>query len=311
MLRAKFRSLLQAPVLRRYARLILVLALIGAALASFAAWDWRLELFSHFLPFYLIGTLLGAVLIPQRRWRIGLWLISAVLLGQIGKALYSGDSEKSQDIGPLRAIAMNLLISNTEYQATEQWLLAQQADVVLLTEATPLWQTNLAELQRKLPYGCAAWDDSPFGISVLLKAKPRSCEVIYTEPQYSLFPYVRIELANHTVVYGNHPPPPLGIELATARNQALLILAKRIAKESQAVIVLGDMNITPYSPLYQDFRRNAGLSEVGFAGKPTWSPIQGVPFLPLDRALVRGLAGRLSVAPDLGSDHRAIVLDVK
>jgi len=295
----------------RYGRLVFVLALLGAALASLAAWDWRLELFSHFLPFYLICTLLGALLLKQRRWRIALLLISLGLAWQMALALSSPAQSVVVRSKPLRAIAMNLLFSNTEYQAAEQWLLAQQADVIVLTEATPLWQRHLAELHKAMPYGCAAWEESPFGIAALLKEKPIQCEVLYTNVQYRLFPYIRIELADHTVVYGIHPPPPLGIELATARNQALLILAERIAQEHHAVIVLGDMNITPYSPLYQAFRRDAGLSEIGFAGWPTWSPIQGLPFLPLDRVLVRGLAGRLSVGPYLGSDHRAIVLDVE
>ncbi|MBM5571912.1 MULTISPECIES: endonuclease/exonuclease/phosphatase family protein [Deefgea] len=295
----------------RYGRLVLALALLGAALASLAAWDWRLELFSHFQPFYLICTLLGAFWLKQRRWRIALLLISVILLWQMALALSSPVQSVVEHSKPLRAIAMNLLLSNTEYQQTEQWLLAQQADVIVLTEATPLWQQHLANVQKVMPYGCAAWEDSSFGIAALLKEKPIQCEVLYTDQQYRLFPYVRIELADNTVIYGIHPPPPLGIELATARNEALLILAERIAKESQAVIVLGDMNITPYSPLYQAFRRDAGLSEIGFAGWPTWSPMKGLPLLPLDRALVRGLAGRLSVAPHLGSDHRAIVLDVE
>ena len=150
-------------------------------------------------------------------------------------------------------IALNVLFTNTAYQTSEQWLMAQQADVVLLTEATPQWQANLAALQRAMPYGCAMWDDSPFGMAVLLRVKPIQCEILYTDETYRLYPYICIERADHTVVYGIHPPPPLGIELATARNQALRILAEQIARENHPLIVLGDMNITPYSPLYQHF----------------------------------------------------------
>nr|WP_314899649.1 endonuclease/exonuclease/phosphatase family protein [uncultured Deefgea sp.] len=308
-MRAKLVGFMKWPVWGRYGRLMVVLSLIGAGLGSFATHDWRLELFSHFLPFYIGAILLGGIFLP--RWRMGLLLLVTILLVQLWVALSADDTESKRYIGPFRAIAMNLLVSNTEYRATEDWLLAQQPDLVLLTEATPLWQSNLPVLQRAMPYGCAAWEDSPFGIAVLLKTKPLSCEVLYTEPKDQLFPYLRLERANHTVVYGLHPPPPLGEELAAARNRALLILAQRIAAEEVAVIVLGDMNITPYSPLYQAFRHDAGLREVGFAGKATWSPMKGLPVLPLDRALVRGLVGSLSLAPYLGSDHRAIVLDVE
>lgn len=315
-MRAKLQSWRKLPIWRRYGRLILFLALLGSALASFAADDWRLELFSHFLPFYLLITLLGAVFWP--RWRLILLLIALLLGWQLWWAIAADEVKtavpnqvKSQRVGPLRVIAQNLFINNTQYQQMAQWLLAQQPDVVFLTEATPNWKANLSELQRVLPYGCAAWEDSPFGIAALLKSPPLRCEIIYSDQQYQLFPFIRIELANHTVLYGIHPPPPLGQALASARNQALINLANKIAQEKAPVIVLGDMNITPYSPLYQTFRRKAGLAEIGFAAWPTWSPILGVPLLPLDRALQRGLEASINIAPPLGSDHRAIVVDVK
>jgi endonuclease/exonuclease/phosphatase (EEP) superfamily protein YafD len=99
--------------------------------------------------------------------------------------------------------------------------------------------------------------------------------------------------------------------LALSRNKTLAHVAQRIGQETLPVLVLGDMNSTPYSPWYQDFRQTAGLHEVGFSGWPTWGPWpQGPLILPLDRSLVRGLWATMAIGPVLGSDHRAVMVDI-
>jgi endonuclease/exonuclease/phosphatase (EEP) superfamily protein YafD len=290
------------------AKRALWLSLIGAILGSFAIFDWRLELFSHFLPFYGFFIAVGVMLERQKYKRLFLLMMLAFICWQLKAAWFVENSWPVKPHAPFRLIAMNVFLNNTEYENTQNWLLAQQADAIFLTEATPLWQSNLLKLQKSMPYGCAIWEDSPFGLAILLKTQPIKCEIFSSE---GLPPYVRVELASHVVIYGIHPPPPLGSTLAAARNLALKILAQRIAAEKSPVIVLGDMNITPYSPLYQAFRHDANLNEVGFSASPTWSPLPILPpILPLDRSLVRGVAANLKIGPNLGSDHRAIVLNV-
>ncbi len=284
------------------------LSLIGATLGSFAIFDWRLELFSHFLPFYGFFIAIGMMLERQTYKRLFLFIALVFVCWQLKAAWVMQNPWPVKPHAPFRLVAMNVFLNNAEYENTQNWLLAQKADAIFLTEATPLWQSNLLKLQKSMPYGCAIWEDSPFGLAILLKTQPIKCEVFSSE---GLPPYVRVELASHVVIYGIHPPPPLSSTLAAARNLALALLAQRIAAEKSPVIVLGDMNITPYSPLYQAFRRDANLSEVGFSASPTLSPLPLLPpILPLDRALVRGVSANLKIGPKLGSDHRTIVLTV-
>ncbi|WP_373976365.1 endonuclease/exonuclease/phosphatase family protein [Chitinibacter sp. SCUT-21] len=295
------------PHLRRQlAHRALWLALLGLLLTSLAGLAWWLELFSHFLPFYLLLALAGLLLASRLRERIFGLVLVATIGAVCGWTLYTPTAIGTYQ--PIKVIAFNLLFSNTQYQKAEQWLTAQGADVILLTEATTEWQSQLAALQQTLPYGCAAWEDSPFGIAVLLKQAPRRCEVRFAPAMPQQFPHLRVELAGGLVVYGIHPPPPLGAELAAARDQQLRYLAQQIAQETAPVLVLGDFNITPFSPIYREFRSQAALAELGFNFAPSWSPIIGWPLLPLDRALARGISVQLTIGPALGSDHRPIVV---
>ncbi|WP_157670350.1 endonuclease/exonuclease/phosphatase family protein [Chitinibacter sp. GC72] len=297
------------PRLRsQLAQRALWLAILGLLLTSLAGLTWWLELFSHFLPIYLLLAMAGLLLASSLRERIFGFVLVTVVGAVYGWALYTPSPTGAYH--PSTAIAFNLLIANTQYRNVEQWLNAQGADVILLTEATTEWQSQLSTLRQTLPHGCAAWEDNPFGIALLLKQAPRHCEVRFSPAMPQQYPHLRVELADGLVVYGIHPPPPLGAELAAARDQQLRYLAQQIAQESAPVLVLGDFNITPFSPIYRAFRSQAGLAELGFKLAPSWSPIIGWPLLPLDRALARGISARLTIGPALGSDHRPIMVQI-
>jgi endonuclease/exonuclease/phosphatase (EEP) superfamily protein YafD len=80
------------------------------------------------------------------------------------------------------------------------------------------------------------------------------------------------------------------------------------------LIVCGDFNTVSWSAQFRDFSRSARLTDV-FRGAwhayswPSWSPLLAVP---LDHCLIsKGLSVRSrTFGPNIGSDHRPLVLDV-
>lgn len=290
--------------------LLVWLAALASLLGLAGVFDWRLELFSHFLPFYIPPVLAGLWL-ERVRWRRV--VLGTVLMVQLGwlYAAFGWPERESVDLPgmPLRLFAFNGYVHNPDRVSALAWLRERKPDVLLLTEATPAWLADAEMLRREMPHSCARGDDGPFGVALLSRQPLRLCEVIAPRAGDG-FPYVRAELANGLVLYGIHPPPPLSAELAAARDAMLVELARRIATETAPVLVVGDMNITPFSPVYQSFRRRARLQEAGFPFAPTWGPPGWPAVLPLDRVLVRGVEGRVSVGPALGSDHRVLILQL-
>src|SRR5882672_4483676 len=102
-------------------------------------------------------------------------------------------------------------------------------------------------------------------------------------------------------------PPPCGHEIASCSS-----LRKCYG---EPVIVVGDFNLTPYSPYNDDFLQASGLTDCsqGRALQPTW-PVWFPPlWMTIDRCFVTaGIAvAGYRVGPSLGSDHNSLVIDFR
>ncbi len=279
------------------------LALVTLVLGQFGRLHWGLELLSHFVPIQAVVMLLGAAVQPRNASSL---LFALCGLGALGWALTPLPAEPLATEAPARRfLAFNLKLDNADAGADARWLAEQRADLVFVTEATPAWSQQLATLR---PFeACARYTDSPFGLALFSRLPLKSCQVLELAGAASGYPYLRAELEDGTVLYGVHPPPPLGTQLALARDESLRQLAERVASEGPDVVVLGDFNSTAYSPRLQDFLATAGLRLTSPRIRPTWWP----GMLGLDHILVRGERPVRAVGtlPWRGSDHRAVWLD--
>lgn len=286
----------------------------GAAFAAVCGWvagllgklHWGLELFSHFLPFYALALLLATLFCARpRRQRALFALVLLLQLVQLA-ALYlplATPAPLPSD-RTLKVISFNLFLHNASARQATQWLSHQNADLIFLTEVTPAMQPALADLQRSHPWRCLELEDSPFGLALYSRQPLAYCAV--TRGTATPYPWIMAILDDGTTVYGLHPPPPLGSTLAQQRNQYLRTLASEIARQER-VIIMGDLNMTPWSPEFGKFLQHTGTENGrrGFGLLASWTPLAWLPpLLPLDHVLVRGVhLGALQRGPTLGSDH--------
>lgn len=288
--------------LRTRAQVIAWLALLAVALGEAGRWYWALELFSHFVP-YCAAALLLAALLHRRHWQGALFLsVGLALLYWSAAPAPQGEAT----LPSVRAVAYNLKLDNPRAAQDAQWLRELDAQLIFVTEATPAWQPLLMPLRAR-GNGCARYQDSPFGLALFSTTPLASCRVFDLEGTAAGYPYLRAELADGRVIYGVHPPPPLGAALAAARNESLRQLALLIARESAPVLVLGDFNSSPFSPQLRRFIADAGLRRSSANGRATWWP----GLLSLDHALVSddAMPRDSGAYPWRGSDHRPIWID--
>ncbi|MDU9416616.1 endonuclease/exonuclease/phosphatase family protein [Pseudomonas sp. zfem005] len=279
------------------------LALVTLVLGQFGRLHWGLELLSHFMPIQALVMLVGAAVQPRNASSL---LFALCGLGALAWSLTPLPTEPLATDAPTRRfLAFNLKLDNGDAAADARWLAEQKADLIFVSEATPAWSEQLAALR---PFeACARYSDSPFGLALFSRLPLKRCQVLELTGPAAGYPYLRAELEDGTVVFGLHPPPPLGADLALARDESLRQLAERIAAEGPEVVVLGDLNVTAYSPRLRDFLDNAGLRLTSPRIRPTWWP----GMLGLDHILVRGERPVRAVGalPWRGSDHRAVWLD--
>ena len=252
---------------------------------------WPLELFSHFLPHYALVFILAA-LICRGRNRL-LWaLCTALALGWLG-------SNSSRD--ELAATKVHTLVWHNVHlhHPDPNAVMAQftQADMLVLAEMNTddcRWQI----VAEHYPHDCAHVDNSPFSLAILSRTPLQACRVQWIGD----YPYIRARLTDGTTVYALHPPPPLNADLAAARQQYLVVSAQAIAAEER-VLVVGDLNSSPFSPLFRSFKAEATLRPHNPYWLPTWRPLH----LNIDHVFSRNLgAVSVQVLGFAGSDHRAL-----
>lgn len=294
---------------------------VATVLGFFGSVWWRLDLLAHFRVQYAV--LLAAVALVcglMRRW---LAVTVAVVFFGVNLAviapLYLGSPDAAATGGPELDIALfNVHHDNTAHEAVGRYLRDLDVDVIVALEVTPTWAKAL---QAALPgyHMVGEWRDDAFGIAVLSRQPLTHHAVLYLAD--SSMPAVEAILeygTMHIAVLGIHPPPPVHRGLASERD-AIIAAAATWARDAASgmghqpvdhVVVIGDMNATPWSHPMRQFAADSGLidSSTGFGVQASW-PAQLWPLrIPIDHVLHSPslTTVRRSVGPFLGSDHRPV-----
>jgi vancomycin resistance protein VanJ len=324
--------------------------------------SWLLKVFNLYNGFLLIYLLLRAIFGGAWWWlaflnTFALWLFMPLLLliplalllrGRRTAALSLflaligfwkfaplANASPSNALHDLRVLTFNVWVNNGQIDKSVDWILAQNADIVILQEFIDDHNTELPRLLEIYPFHI-----SVEGNVKMLARYP------YVESEI-----VRIEQANDEhdgrlalravldidgqmlTVYGVHLSVPrqenfhFGLETEqwplsfilryneTRRNRQIRNLATRIAQEPYPVVLAGDFN-TSHSSTILDELRAVGLvdsfDEVGGDWGMTWPYLGNLrPILRIDyiwaSASLRPL--RLQRGAYLGSDHLPLVAD--
>ena len=283
-----------------------LLAPLGALLGRL---DWRLELFSHFLPQASVALLLAAWVTQQRLLRWALLLGGSASLGLILFTLAPSQTNSAATQGTaIRVLSANINLNNRELPTVTEQISQAKPDLVLLLEVTPAHWQALHTLRQGWPYGCSQTQDDPFGIALLSRRPLATCTIAGPSDN----PAIVAQLSDSTLsIIGVHPPPPINQPLAVLRLEQLQHWASQLTGRPD-VLLLGDLNLTPWSPHYRDLLAVSKLHDVR-AGRgyfASWPTFLGPLGLPLDQALL-GSGWRtqaLTTLPISGSDHRALLL---
>ena len=108
-------------------------------------------------------------------------------------------------------------------------------------------------------------------------------------------------------LYAVHLHPPVSIEWANWREMELAGLAEYLEEGPEPRVVVGDLNLTPFSPVFGDFLARTGLDDARRAQgiHVTWPTYPLPVWIPIDHCLADAALPIISVhrGPDVGSDH--------
>jgi endonuclease/exonuclease/phosphatase (EEP) superfamily protein YafD len=304
----------------------LLLLTLTTTLSLFARHHWGADLCANLRTQQVIAiAAIMLVVILYRRWR--LLALSAVLMvihfpWYVSAIVGAADADQPAD---MVVMVINVLTSNRNFHMIEEQIAEASPDALAVLEiGTPLARTLEKSLATTYPHQiCLPQDDGNFGIALysrhpLLHVERFTLNVASIE---SIAATISKGEKEYRIV-ATHPLPPLGTSGFTERNEHLQRLATRVAEfRSQhsdiSMIVVGDLNLTPWSPLFSDLEATTGLTRAGkgYGVTPTWyADIEVFPMgLVLDHCLISDDLQCVShsVGPDFGSDHRAVVVGLK
>ncbi|MCA9060903.1 MAG: endonuclease/exonuclease/phosphatase family protein, partial [Planctomycetaceae bacterium] len=286
---------------------------------------WLADLIANLRVQLVLGLLLTMALsIGLRRWR-WLCLTSLLLCWQASwlfPAFVTGDVPAAErgTVSRLPVCTVNVLTSNRQHAAIIRQLRSCDADVVAVLElSNDLAERINGELSDQYPHRhLLPQDDGNFGIGLLSRTPLTAIETVSFSQWHLLSIDAEIQTGAQAVrVIATHPIPPMSRDNFHDRNRHLNLLreyAATSAQEGHPVIIVGDLNLTPWSPVFRDWCRKFELQDASAASglTPTWYRYPLFPFgLMLDHGLCTGgLDGRrVAVLDDMGSDHRAVMFE--
>lgn len=295
---------------------ILTLAVLLATLFGFLGrLHWFFDLFSHFRVQYMQLCLVPFIIAMwKQRYK---WAALLVILVCLNYAfvlpLYMGKPAPARE-KPIRAMLMNINAGNGN---TEQVLgsIEQFApDILLLEEVTPKWAHELEVLTATYPYRIAEPQEGCFGIMLLSKYPLEHGKAVQIGPAGvpSLVAEVYFPQGVLAVI-GTHPVPPIGGQGTRLRNEQLAELPQVVSEQKHPVLLIGDLNTTPWSSCFTQLVRESGLknSMKGFGHQPSWPCNHFFLRIPLDHMLYSDgihIYNRM-IGRGVGSDHFPVILD--
>jgi endonuclease/exonuclease/phosphatase (EEP) superfamily protein YafD len=305
--------------------LLLSAAAVALLLSTVVAWTlggrwWVAELVAnlpvqHALAF---AILLVAAAVLRDRWLLALsvpgLVANLVITAPILLTLQNGEP-----LPPVEgASTLDVTFFNTKYfadrEATIEHLRERRDDVVVLALAMQPWGEDLEAADLGLHVRAGPSPTGGEDLELVALVRDAEAEAIVhrptNDPRDAIVELV-LELDGQPVhLLAAHPVSPLTAHRAAQRDETLARLAVRATDQDAAVIVVGDLNATPWSPKLRKMLLEAKLvdSQVGFGLQPSWPADRGRLGIAIDHVLYSTELTTVAreLGPSFGSDHRMV-----
>jgi endonuclease/exonuclease/phosphatase (EEP) superfamily protein YafD len=310
------------PAGRPWRRVVVALTLAGAvpvatlSLAAFlGGWWWLLDVAAALRPQYaawLAAAAVVLVLLGARRSGAGIAAIALVNVAVIAP-LWLDAPAAADGHETVRIHFHNVHGGGDErFHAVTGALATEEADLVILSETHPDWIELFAA--TTLPHAVVHPTRADEHRRLLVLSQ-HPIDEIRAVPLVadSRAEAVAVDLTldgRPLRVLGLHATAPRGRDQSAVRDTELAAVAGWVAEQTVPVVVVGDLNITPWSHPFRELRHATGLrnGKHGFGLQPTYIDGTGPLMVPLDHLLhdpALTLTDR-STGPALGSTHRSL-----
>ena len=294
-------------------------ALIASLMPLAARHGWTFDLATHFrVQYVVVDALLAIACVLQRKpmWCLALAACAVLSARPVLPYVSFGHASAAAAAAhepTIKLLSANVLFENTSATRLLEIVREESPDVVLLLEYTPEWAQMVGELRTAYPFRVEVPARRAFGIALFSRYELDAATAFSLAEKPAIEARVRTPSGPLELI-GVHLYSPTSPWRGEMRNRQLDDLAARVAGVSGPVAVVGDFNITPYSPFFQDWLARTGLTDTrrGRAVSPSWPVQLPLVAIPIDHCAV---SHEVTVVahrrlPAFGSDHYPILAEL-
>lgn len=299
---------------------LLAAALSGLSLVNqIAEWHPGLDLLGQFKFQFSLALCLPLLLMAlMRRWRFVfvLCLLQMINGAEIGAwYLPSSESQAHASLSSGRSLKVfqaNVLNTNSDVSALARQIINEQPDLVVLLEFHPQHLTMMNGLGRAYPYRFAPENQQYFGLGLWSKYPLNKTHLRFLGQAELPTLETTLEIETQELrLLVTHLDSPVRVP-ALRRNRQLRALGKHLQELRQPLLVMGDLNVSMWSPHYKDFERISGQrnGRKGFGILPTWPTfLPPLAQIPIDHCLISPdlQMQEMRTGKAVGSDHLPLI----
>jgi endonuclease/exonuclease/phosphatase (EEP) superfamily protein YafD len=296
---------------------MMVMALLAGInlLSVFSELPYLLELLTHFrIQFALLSLLLIPLFLMLRR--MGWLAMNLLLVAWNLVVLVPWYLPGPPIVAPksLKILLSNVYYYNYNTQALKRLIEQEKPDLVILQELHPRHLTLMNGLARLYPYRKYDTFGPYFGLGIWSRRALTEAQEVFLGPAGVPSLYAKLSWQGQALqLLTTHPFPPTSDAAFQMRNAQYQALSRFLNAKSGQKLLIGDLNLTPWSPYYQKLEHESGLrnARLGFGLLPSWPVAHPIGLrIPIDHALVSPSVKVLDVSlgPDIGSDHLPLLL---
>jgi endonuclease/exonuclease/phosphatase (EEP) superfamily protein YafD len=295
---------------------VLAYVLAGLTLAGFLGrWSWPFDLVANLRIQLALAAVVGISLatVSRRWWPLAIStfaaLVNAALVVPFLVPSGAAPPEAAGDV--LELTFLNVKVRAADVDEVARYLRGRDDDLVILAATTERWGEALEEADLGLTTIMSDAFESGLELTVLARDPQLTVEAHRLTDSRSAYVEVVAELDGQPVrILGTHPVSPLTPGRAARHDAHLRWMAGEIAAMTEPVVLLGDLNLTPWSHRYRLLLDDARLldSQDVHGLQPSWPAALGPLGIPIDHALHSPELTVLDrqLGPSFGSDHRSV-----
>ena len=275
---------------------------------------WLFDLTAHFRLQYVVVLVTAAIfgLAAKTRVAAAVFGVSALLnVFFVVPALQL--SRASGALAPdVRILTANVSTENRAWHRLVDLIQSRKPELVVLTEVDQAWLDALKPISTAYPHTIVEPRSDNFGIAVWSRFPLEEGAIVRIGK--AGLPSVLAKVATprgHVWLLATHPLPPAGRLASELRNDQLAAIALLVDTLEGPTVVVGDLNVTPWSPHFRDLVAVAGLQRAdrGLRSLYTWPTGFPILMLQLDHCLHsnRVESTGVEVLRTIESDHYPVM----